>query len=79
MTEERIPYTSNNDTHIRYPGSGLEVLVEALSDLKVNAPDCYTPHVAHIHARLKDTLRGQAQPMRVIIKLSPSLIICLGL
>ena len=74
MTEERIPYTTNSDTHIRYPGSGLEVLVEALTDLEVNAPDCYTPRVAKVHGRLKDALRGQAEPMTVLLReiLSPA-------
>ena len=68
MTEERIPYTSNSDTHIRYPGSSLEVLVEALTDLEVNAEQCYTPRVAKIHSRLKDALRGQAEPMTVLLR-----------
>lgn len=74
MTEDYIPYTTNSDTHIRYPGSSLEVLVEALTDLKVHSPDCYAPRVAKVHGRLKDALRGQAQPMTVLLRemLSPA-------
>ncbi len=73
MTEDRTPYTTSS-THIRYPGTHLEIVVEALTDLQVNAPDCYTPRVMKIHARLKDALHGQAQPMRVLLRemLSPA-------
>lgn len=74
MSEDYIPYTTNNDNHIRYPGSSLEVLVEALANLQEFSPESYTPKVAKVHARLKDALRGQAQPMRVLLRemLSPA-------
>jgi len=62
MTEHRPPYQTQSPARprIRYPGSRLETLVEALDDLAEFAPEAYPLRIAAIHEGLRAALHGEA-------------------
>ena len=61
MTETRTHYraTPRPRPRICYPGSRLELLVEALDDLADVAPEAYPMRVNGLHTKLHATLEGE--------------------
>ena len=49
-----------------YPGSQLEILVEALEDIKLLLPAYYTEQVEKTHDRLKEVLYNESRPTALI-------------
>jgi hypothetical protein len=72
MTETRTPYTTNARPRIRYPGSRLELLVEALDDLAELAPEAYPLYAAGIHQELRAALQGETTPEELLRELMSS-------
>ena len=66
MTETRPPYAINARPRIAYPGSRLELLVEALDNLATLAPEAYPLQIAAVHDGLRATLRGEIKPAQLL-------------
>ena len=69
MTETRHPYATNARPCIAYPGSRLEILVEALDNLEKFAPEAYSLEIASIHAEMKDALHDNRNAAPILLQL----------
>lgn len=69
MTETRTPYLTNDGLGVAYPGSKLELLVEALSDLEVFAPEAYSLAVASLHVELTAALHDKRSAAAMLLTL----------
>lgn len=68
MTETRTPYLTNAQP-IAYPGSKLELLVEALCDLGEFAPKAYSLAVASLHVELTEALHDGRNAKQMLLAL----------
>lgn len=69
MTETRTPYHTNAQP-IAYPGSKLELLVEALCNLEEFAPpEAYSLALAGIHVELTEALHGRRNAKQMLLAL----------
>ena len=69
MTETRAPYhflRPPKPTRIAYPGSKLEIIVEALDEIAELTPDAYPLRVNAIHTGLRATLEGEIEPAELL-------------
>ncbi len=69
MTETRTPYLTNAQPTIAYPGSRLEILVEALNDLKEFAPESYPLSLSSIHVELAEALHDKRNATAMLLTL----------
>ncbi|HDZ38480.1 MAG TPA: hypothetical protein ENH62_09385 [Marinobacter sp.] len=54
---------------IAYPGSRLEVLVEALDDIEEFAPEAYPLSLSSIHVELAEALHGKRNAKAMLLTL----------
>ncbi len=72
MSETRAPYLYqriSDGTRVAYPGTHLELLAEALDDLKEIRPDVYEKYQT-VHDAIDEVLYGEVPPADLIVWLT---------